>query len=210
MTSTGQGQTRSIILRALDRLTWRTLADWRGSFVSKAVMALSISALFLANVAPLLERYHIPYPPMTRLFIGSIVYLVGWLVFALAVPSQLSRGGEIYDIVGRMKMLTDWKFFDGQRGMANTRVEKINDNVVYPQKKRTFLEDRNKAAASLTKDCTNWTDQTAGLYQAYVETLDYDKPILRLTTALLLGIGTGALFWPVALNIVNAALSLIC
>jgi len=196
-------------LRALDRLTWRMLADWRGSFVSKAVMALSISALFLANVAPLLERYHIPYPPMTRLFIGSVVYLAGWLVFALAVPSQLSRGGEIYDIVGRMKMLTDWEFFDGQRGMAETRADKIKDNAFYPEKKRTLLDRRKNDAASLTKDCTSWTDQTAGLYQAYVQTLDYDRPFLRLTTTLLLGIGTAALFWPVALNILNATLSLI-
>lgn len=209
MTGSGTEERRNIGLMALDRITWTKLATWRASFLSKAVMALSISALFLANVAPVLAQYDIPLPSMTRTFLGSLLYIAGWLVFAARVPSQLSRGGEIYDIVGRMKTLTDWNFFDNYRQDAVNAVNRIGDKQLYPKHIRTFLKGRSVAANALTPQTKNWIDQTAGLYQAYIQMRDHDRPFWRAVTALLLLGGTGALFWSAAATIVKAICTLL-
>lgn len=207
-TSAAGTEKRALPLALLDRLTWLTLANWRDSFFSKAVTALSISALFLANAAPLLAQHGIALPQMTRMFVGSALYLAGCAAFALRVPSQLSRGGEIYDIVSRMKMLTDWSFFDSYRDMAEKGSTRIAGHHIYPPDKKCFLTTRVDEAKQLTAETVNWIDQTAGLYQAFIEIRNYERPIARVVTAALLGAGTCILFWPVAVNIACAATGL--
>ncbi len=210
MTGVSSPEVRGPLYMALDRLSWTMLAGWRNSFLSKAIMALSISALFLANVVPVLREHGIKIPQMDRMFLGSVLYLLGCVIFAFRAQPQLSRGGEIHDIVARMKTLTDWNFFDGYRRMAKARMERIEQQGLYPIARKGFLEKSSKAAEALTAGTINWIDQTAGLYQAYLQTLDLDRPIARACTAALLASGTALLFWPVAVNVFRAAMGLLC
>lgn len=173
--------------------------------MSKAVTALSLSALFLSNIQPIFDKFEISVPGITRVFVGSLLYISGSLLFALRVPSQLSQGGEIYDVVHRLKILTDWKFFDSYRTMATSRNAKFNTKIdnAFPSKIRKLLNEKVSASASITNEI-GWSDSTAGIYQAYLEVLNYERPWSRFLTSALILTGIITLFWPLLENVTNA------
>ena len=132
------------------------------------------------------------------------------MIFKTAEPSPFSKVGQIDEIVARMKNLTDWDFFDSQRDMAAGRLDSLKGGVndVVPESKYMLLKNRHAKAHNLTTE-GGWETECSGLYQAYLEVLNFDKLGSRITPSLFLFIGTILLFWPLVQNVALALMGLL-
>ena len=100
------------------KTTWIALSRLRNSFLSRAILALSLSALVLAHLSDLLERQGVDTQSLRFLFVGGIVFLLGYLLFAHWAPSEFGQPGELYDHVQRMGTVADVDFDKSRLEMA--------------------------------------------------------------------------------------------
>ena len=193
----------------LDKVDWFSIAKVANSFVGRALSGLSLASLFLVNFSDLLHQNGVSAASLERIYIGSLLFLIGVAVYAIRIPAQVSTGPDVVAIVSRLRLLTDWQFFESQRKMAKGAYERLSAKIPYvPTGTLTLLETRISAAGAINED-DGWTDKIAGLYQAHLQALRYDRPISRFFAAAFLLAGAGTLFCPVAQRIVDAASKII-
>jgi predicted membrane channel-forming protein YqfA (hemolysin III family) len=71
-----------------DRMAWLSQAKLRDSFMSKALTSLSLATFALGNLAPLLSHLGVHIWKLQCLFIGAVLFLVGYLVVTFRIPPE--------------------------------------------------------------------------------------------------------------------------
>lgn len=182
-------------------VTWIGLGRVKDSFLGKAVTAISLAALVLGNVGKVLTDVGLDPLSAKLTFIGGAAFIVGYLSFSLFVPSEFRRSGEVDEIVGRLKELSDFEFFKSRRNLAAALMTKIGLGTSFglPEGDRLFLQ--NRVADALGATLKTWEAKSSSLYHADINLRQYARPIARMWVALAFGTGIVLLAGPTLMNI---------
>ena len=190
-------------------LSWIQLGWVRSSFLSKALAAIGLAAGVLTGNADAIENAGFDVIWSGSVFWGSITFLAGYLYFALRVPVEFRRAGEIDEIVGRMSGLTNWLFFESRRTLARRLLEKEQNRcwLRAPADAIRFLENRLAEAEKLHQK-NAWSKAAPGLYQADLNLRQFSEPISRFLVALLFAVGIVLVVLP-TLHVIAKALGIL-
>ena len=100
--------------RVLFKATWDLLARVQSSIISQDFSALAISAVVISNVPDALYDLGVAPWAITSIYIGSILFLAGYVSFHLYAPMEFRGGGEIVDHVSRMLILSSESFIESR------------------------------------------------------------------------------------------------
>ncbi len=206
MQGTGRERITEKVWRRIDDKTeWMVLSRLRNSFLSRALTALSLTALILANAPEALTQSGLDLPSMRLVFTGSAVFLLGYVLFGLFAPPEFAQPGEIYDHVSRMQVLSDDAFVASRLGMAKKLLERSRSKrpMAPPRHLTDLLSDRISGFEALEADARK--DAAPGLYHADLLLRQYDAPPVRLLIAAALLTGLACLLYPTITNVLKAA-----
>lgn len=190
-------------------LNWIRLGWVRSSFLSKALAAVGLAAGVLTGNEDAIKNAGFDAIWSGSVFWGSIIFLAGYLYFALRVPVEFRRAGEIDEIVGRMSGLTNWLFFESRRTLAKRLLEKERSRRLLraPDDAIRFLERRLPEADKLQEKGA-WAKAAPALYQADLNLRQYSEPVSRFLVALLFALGIMLVVLP-TLHAVATALGML-
>lgn len=191
-------------------MNWRTVNDWmswvslgrlRNSFVSKTLTALSVTSLALANAAQQLQTVGVDLGSLRIVFWGGLIFLAGYLLYAVTVPSEFRRSGEVDEIVGRMAGLADWTFYKSRQDLAAMLLAEQRQNGLLRATEGAFvfLSMQIEAARTVTERDA-WESSAKSLYHADLNLRQYARPFARATVAVLLAAGGLCLISPTLEN----------
>ena len=183
--------------------TWVVLSRFRNSFFSRAVTALSLSSLVLANLPGLLARSGIDNFSLRLVFTGSLIFLLGYLLFLFWAPPEFSQSGEIYEHVQRMQSLADKEFVESLMNASTGLVDRarLRKTFVAPIALIKGLEEKAKA---LQGKNNFEVGEMAGLFHADLALRQHDWPVRRLVIAAALVLGAACLAFPTIRNVLRA------
>lgn len=183
---------------------WVVLSRHRNSFLSRAVTALSLSSLVLANFPLIL----IGLEPFTLqlTFAGSLIFLIGYLLFGLWVPPEFSQLGEVHDQVRRMRDISDIEFIKSRLQLSANLIDRMNARHVLkpPQPLVNLL--KKKVLSLKDKDAVD-QNEAAGLFHADLSLRKHDSPALRLATAGIIIVGVSCLAFSTIRNVLRVIAS---
>jgi hypothetical protein len=144
---------------------------------------------------------------MRLTFVGSILFLIGYLLFGIFVPPEFSLAGEIHDHVRRMRDLADAAFVRSRLDVSEKLVERMGQWRAFkpPQPLMISLTQKVKELASkISGNADVSADEAAGLFHADLSLRKHDAPVLRLTTALVMVLGIVCLAYSTGSNVLKA------
>lgn len=173
-----------------------TLSDIRNSFLSKATTAFSFATVVLANSSPLLQGLGIDRWRLTCLFIGSALFLLGYLVVSFRSPPEFRGGSNLEDLVGHMRKVDHQEYFISRRGMTEALLTRVKRSRVFcpPNGPMIYAQDQISKTANSTE--ATWRLHAAGLYHVDLALRQYDRPVSRLIAVALMCTGLLLLLVP--------------
>src|SRR3954464_2954756 len=84
------------------RASWVQLSRLRNSFLSKALTAFSLATFGLSNFGGILHSIGVDISPLRYMFIGSILFLVGYVIVTIGTPVEFRETGDVFDIADKM------------------------------------------------------------------------------------------------------------
>lgn len=187
-----------------DRITWVSLGRIRDSFLGKAITGISLAALVLGDIGKALTDVGVDLWSIELTFLGGLAFLAGYLGFSLCVPSEFRKGGDIDEIVGRLRGISDFEFFVSRRNMAKCLLADIEAGCVFgfPESARRFL--RTKIGDTAYTTINELNTQTSSLYHADLNIRSYIRPFARILISLAFTLGVILLAAPTIFNILKA------
>jgi len=172
--------------------------------MARAVTALSMSSLVLANLPAFIQRSGIDVFSLRLVFAGSLVFLIGYVLFAFCAPAEFNQAGEVHDHVKRMNDLADAEFIKSRLGLARGLAArmKARKEMKPPVALIHLLEE--KIAELRGKEADLQANDGAGLFHADLALRDHDAPIYRLVVAAAMLIGGLCLLYPTVRNVFRA------
>lgn len=171
-----------------NNLTWVFLSNIRNSFFAKATSIFAFSSLILSNSDQVLEFFDFKPFELFLLFTGSVIFILGYILFWVFSPQEFRLSGEIHDHVQRMKNIEDVEFLKSRISMAQNMQNRLQGFSLFkvPQGILLDLQTQIKKAQK-TKPVD--LSLSAGVYRADLQARNFDFPIKRIVTAfpLLLG-----------------------
>ena len=204
-----RGAIRSTARRVALRATWVSLARIQGSFVSRVLSALSLSALFISNVPDMLHDLGVTPWTITSIYLGSILFLAGYAFFLLDAPIEFRGGGEIVDHVSRMQILSGETFVEWRMTSAK---HLFDDMTSHPDDRipRGLAESLKRTLADLKAlSADRRRAELPRLYQDDLALREHARPGRRLRVAFLFGAGAVLLALPTLWNVLRSLLHLL-
>lgn len=186
------------------RTTWLALSNFSGSFLSRALAALSLSSLVLANMPDFIEASGIPMVSLNRMLVGSAFFLLGYLIFSMSRPPAFAQAGQQHEHVQRMLAIADVEYIKSKLDTAQRLSERIKKQRLLPPPVPVIdWLDRacGRVEAMVSKPDFKVGD-AVGLLDVELEVRQYDRPARRLLVALLMLIGVSLLLYPTVGNVV--------
>lgn len=191
------------------KATWVSLARVQGSYVSKVLSALSLSALFISNVPDMLHDLGVAPWTITSIYIGSVLFLAGYAFFHLDAPIEFRGGGEIVDHVSRMQILSGKTFVEGRMTSAKNL---FDDVTSHPDDRipRGPAESLKRTLADVEALCADRRRaELPRLYQDDLALREHVRPGRRLRVAFLFGAGAVLLALPTLWNVLRSLFRLL-
>lgn len=198
------------------KITWVGLSRLRNSFLSRAILALSLSALVLAHLSDVLERQGVDTLSLRFLFFGGVVFLVGYLLFGLWAPSEFGQPGELYDHVQRMGTVADADFDRSRLDMAQLLCKRFTTKrrfgvpaglleglrrSIQPAEDHFVKEDaKTDCHGNKRPPAALNADVRAGLFHADMALRQHDFPIKRMLIWFVIVAGAVLLILPTTIN----------
>ena len=186
---------------SFDDIDWITLSRFRNSFLSKATTILALSSLILSNSPKIVGWLELESWEIMVTFLGSMVFLIGYLLYSWKVPNEFRLGGEVHDIVQRMKLTEDQELLKTRRDKAKKLEQRVSSYK--------FLKFKEGATASLISINNEIAgedpipvEKSISLYRADLQVRRLENPSARLVVFTIMLIGVILLFIPTLLNIV--------
>jgi hypothetical protein len=197
---------RQPILRWIqnDRIAWPAQLKLRDSFLSKALTSFSLATFALGNIAPLLEKLGVDFWRLRCLFIGSVLFLLGYLVLTFRVPPEFRGGTSLNDIVRNMLTIQDRSFFESRRAMTISILQRLNVSRPFDLSDGVIQYARTHASPTTQITDDNWTQYAASLYHADIVLRQYDRPRTRLISLGLMAAGIVFLLVPTLDGVIRA------
>lgn len=175
----------------------------------KATLLIGISA-WLISFGILRNSIGLPTWSIISVFGGALLFLGGVILFKWRTFPEFREGKTIAGIVERQKTLENWKSFSDRRGYADICLSTME--AFKPPARPAYalrnLEEALATANGLTQ-ASNWKDESAGFYHAYLELLKYDRPVWRWAAFLPLATGCLLMFLPTIVNVGRAFIALL-
>jgi hypothetical protein len=191
-------------------LSWTQLGELRDSFFSRVLTALSLAALVIVSAAPKLDEIGLSIDVGTAriVYIGGLLFVAGYVGYALLAPVELRRPGQIDEIVGRMMTLADWQFFESRRRLAThlLQTERMKTFFSPPDHAKVFLAHQLGLVDAFTEK-SPWKDSAPALYHADLNLRQFTSPGFRFLVAALLAAGSGAVLFPTIRSVTLALVS---
>jgi hypothetical protein len=183
---------------------WVRLSRIRNSFLARAVTALSMSSLVLSNLPAFIQRSGIDLFSLRLVFTGSLVFLIGYVLFAFCAPAEFNQAGEVHDHVKRMSDLADAEFIRSRLRLASGLAArmKARTGMKPPEALIHLLEA--KITELTGREITLQDNEPAGLFHADLTLRDHDAPGYRLIVAGAMLVGGLCLLYPTARNVLRA------
>lgn len=188
--------------RTIELSTWVFLSRLRNSFVSKALSALSISALVISNIPHLFENLGVTPWTIVSVYLGSIIFLLGYLMFYLYAPREFQGHGEMVDHVSRMQILSSTKFVNSRLDLAGKFLEKLDAEASAHFPKGLLESLQATVDYFAAKNEEERLAEAQRLFQDDLAAREHDNPNLRLRVAGCLCSGAFLLALPTALNVI--------
>ncbi len=134
-------------------------------------------------------------------FWGGLIFLAGYLLYAVTVPSEFRRSGEVDEIVGRMAALADWSFYKSRQDLAAKLLTEQRGGGLFRATEGAFvfLNMQIEAAKKVTEGDA-WETSAKSLYHADLNLRQYARPFARAAVAVLLAAGGLCLISPTLKN----------
>jgi hypothetical protein len=187
--------------KLLSIVTWVFLARVRNSLASKSLSMLSISALVLSNIPNVLIDIGVTTWTIVCIYLGSIIFLSGYILFYLYSPSEFKSPGDMIDHISRMQVLCSQKFLSNRLLRAKIFADRAsgNENVEIPA---GILESLKKTVDYFEKiDPDKRVSEAQQLFQDDLAAREHDAPNKRLKVALLLASGSFLIVLPTMVNV---------
>lgn len=178
-----------------DHTSWLALTKLRESFLSKVTTAFAFTTFALANFAGYLDKLGIDLWRLRFLFVGAVLFLMGYLVVGWRVPNELRSVESLDELVSRMLTISDFRYFETRRKMASALALRMEGRKPFDLPDG-YLDYVRVCVADTANDC-EWQEQHAAtLYHADLALRQYDRPKARVTAFVLLGFGLLLLLIP--------------
>ena len=166
--------------------SWVSLSKIRNSLISRVVSTLSISALVLSNIPQFLSGLGVADWSVFCIYVGSLVFVVGYLLFSFFSPREFVTGGEITDHVHKMMALASTQFIENRLGLADKHLVRLKEKKSSrcPIALKTALA--NTVADFNNMDEAERRQEAPRLFQDALELRAYDHAPQRYVTAVFL------------------------
>ena len=187
--------------------TWVLLSRLRNSFLSKAVSALSLSSLALANLPGfVLEQGDTP-SSLRVVLAGALLFLVGYVAFFFLAPPDLREAGEIHDHVGRMAQIADREFIASRIRLAGPFLERSKGGLPRSVPFARWERLRQQVEHLRNVDpATLGAEARAAFFYADLSARQHDWPDRRIAVAVALVVGAALMALPTAANVLAVIL----
>jgi hypothetical protein len=189
--------------------SWSRLSKIQNSFLSKALTSLSLATFVLANFAEPLSHIGVSLWSMKMLFIGSTIFLVGYVVVVISMPSEFQGECNPDRIVDRMRKIEDHEFFRSRLELAKSLHNRLANSKHAELIKGPvgYVDQQIKEASTANKE--NRRELAGSLYHSDLVLRQYDIARARLTAVALLFLGVACLLLPAIMSVIRVILELI-
>lgn len=190
------------------RASWVQLARLRNSFLSKALTAFSLATFGLSNFGEPLHRIGVDISPLRWTFVGSILFLIGYIIVSLRVPPEFRETGDVFEIADRMSKIDSLEFFKSRLRMTNSLLDRISRRRHSGQLNAPIEYARQQVLIAKSKNEKDWEDGAINLYHSDVVLRQYDRPFGRALALSFLFVGICILLSRTTIAAVKAILGL--
>lgn len=191
-----RGQINSFVAYA----SWPKLIRLRESFISKIVTSFSISTFIIANFIDIIKLFELSPWRLWSLFIGSALFISGYIAVGFLRPSEFQEVRMNEDIVRDMLTISDVNYVNGRVIMTRNLVKRMSSR--WPCiLSRSHIDYVIKSAVNASK-MTEWDEKLAAvLYHADLSVRQFDHPEHRVVCLILLGAGLIAIAAPTGFSV---------
>ncbi len=198
------------LLAQLDaKASWIQLANVRDSFLSKATTAFSVATFGLSNLAKPLGAIGFDLRNIRLLFVGSMLFLVGYLIVAVRLPLEFRGSRSLDEIVERMFRVHTYVFFNSRLKMTASLLKCFEGKDDIPWLRGPIEYTRSQIAAGANANNNNWHNSARGLYHSDVVLRQYNRPAARITALLFLAVGLLMMLVPTLFSVFRAMVGLV-
>ena len=100
-----------VLDKLIARVTWIQVSKLRHSLIAKVVTVFSIAAFGLADLATPLQNSGVDIWRLKSWFIGSTLFLIGYVIIAIRLPNEFQGSRDLDEIVDRMSKIQNYEFY---------------------------------------------------------------------------------------------------
>jgi hypothetical protein len=203
------GFTGSVARMLGTKASWLYLNKISQSFLAKGITILSLTAFAFSHLPWMNTILGSGSRRIEMLFVGSLIFVVGYFVAALKAPPEFNGRSEATQIVAEMLVLDTYFFFSSRRQMLRHAVDSFSTLTPFDMP-IGYLQFANHALAESDKATPdNWKNYSRDVYHADIQLRQFQGPRIRLLALVLLGLGTILMLLPTGLNVLSTIRDLI-
>lgn len=187
---------------------WVSLNRVKNSFIGKILTVFTIGSFTLANFSGPMNLLHVDTTITKLVFVGSIAFLIGYLMITIWMPLEFRAGPEMLSIVGDMKKIESFDFFKSRRTLLSNLYNRLSEHRPFDLNNDALKAIKGRIDKYNSVAETGYESSSASLYQADLLLRQFDRPVIRVLSATFLGIGLALISIPTAKNLVRIILQL--
>jgi hypothetical protein len=190
---------------------WLNVNRVSQSFLSKGLIILSLAAFLLANFPSVTSLLGSSGWKLPTLFLGSFIFLIGYVIASASTPPELSGHSDATRIVAEMMTLDTWFFFDGRRQMLRNLITDFKSRSPFdlPIGHMNFARNTLDKVDKHPADPSTYKSFSPDVYNADIQLRQFLKPRARYSALAFLAVGLVLMLVPTAVNVLSALWNLL-
>jgi hypothetical protein len=192
---------------------WLKVNQISQAFLSKGLVILSLTAFLLANFPSAISLLGSSGAgwKLPTLFIGSLLFLMGYIIASVSAPPELSGHSVATQIVSEMLTLDTWFFFRGRTEMLRNLIKDFSLRSPFdlPKGYIDFAKNALDQADKGLADQTTYNSFSRDIYHADIQLRQFVKPSARYSALTFLAVGMGLMLVPTSINVFSTLRNLL-
>lgn len=182
---------------------WITLKSLKNTFISRAIVAVSIASFALSNfpIVPSISSWQ--WSAMSY-FLGSILFLTFWVLVEFRIPIDFKNADSIDQSISSISNSHTFKSFNGRLGMLSAVYPILLNNRPIDLPVAFLQNAKLEMTHSVQASSSNWVNYSNSMYHAHLSLLNYDNHKIRYKALLLMLVGVSLMLFPIIVNVVRA------